>query len=209
MKYILIYAAISLFFKTEKKTCTCSATTQSSHQERTAAKHEKHYEKFKKKKGTIDIAYIYKWEKKYASLTKTIGVKPNNPKSLRKHNSPEDTLYTLKGYLWFVKTEGNDCDYHMEIGTKESNATRIIVEVPKENQALQKKIKVHLDKLKLKVMGCGTENTKIAHFTKGIPVTVTGLGFYDASHKPNEDHGDNHTKKYSWELHPVKDLTFL
>jgi hypothetical protein len=40
-------------------------------------------------------------------------------------------------------------------------------------------------------------------------VLVTGVGFYDATHKPDTNHGDKHTRKYAWELHPVKEITFL
>ena len=84
----------------------------------------------------------------------------------------------------------------------------MIVEVPEENTALQDKIKQKLGDLQLFIMGCNTQSSAKAHFTQGLPVVVTGLGFYDASHKPNTNHGDAHTKKYSWELHAVEDIEF-
>jgi hypothetical protein len=44
-------------------------------------------------------------------------------------------------------------------------------------------------------------------FTKGIPCTIVGIGFYDAAHKPKH-HGGIYTHKTSWELHPVKSIKF-
>jgi hypothetical protein len=58
-------------------------------------------------------------------------------------------------------------------------------------------------------MHCGTSSSNVAHFDVPIHVVVTGLGFYDKSHASDTNHGDVHTKKYSWELHPVRDIDFL
>ena len=83
------------------------------------------------------------------------------------------------------------------------------MEVSQENKSLQEKIKQHLDSLDLRILGCTTSKASKAHFKKGLPVIITGAGFYDATHKPDTNHGDRHTKKYSWELHPLKDIVFL
>lgn len=207
--FILIFFSSCSMVFSQKPICTCTATTQFSHQERSGAKHESKYSSYTKKKDTIFPNYFYKWEQKYAVLTTTISTKPDKPESKRKNKTPEDTLYILKGYMWFVKLEANDCDLHIEIGPQDSAGTRIIIEVPKENKKLQNKIKKELDKRKLLIMRCGTSDKDKAHFKIGIPVVITGLGFYDVSHLPDSDHGDDHTKKYSWELHPVKDIKFL
>jgi hypothetical protein len=184
--------------------CVCNPAkeTPKKRQQRSTAKHEIHYNQYAANTDTISVNYIYNWQKQYKSTTSTISTAPA---STRVHDTPEDTLYTLKGYIWFVKSESNDCDLHIEIGPKNSGGTRIVIEVPKENKALQNKLKQHLESLSLKIKGCsgGSGDT---HFQHGIPVLVTGLGFYDASHKPN---GDSHTKKYSWELHPIKEIEFL
>ena len=210
MKAILIFIAFlsgtNVFCQAP---CNCIATTQQSHQQRTEAKHEENYDAFAEKQDTITVNYIYKWQKKYAAVTNTITIGAGSANSARQPDTPEDSMYTLKGYLWFVKTEDNDCDFHIEIGPKNVLGVRIVVEVPKENKELQKKIKAHLDSLHLKILNCGTSSTKTAHYDKPLKCVVTGLGFYDASHKPNTKHGDVHTKIYSWELHPVKDIEFL
>jgi hypothetical protein len=188
--------------------CPCIAGTKKANQHRSDAKHVTNYEDFILKEDTITVAYINKWERKYKTKTMELKVTPTNPASQRKHDTPEDTLYILKGFIWLVKQEDNDCDFHMEIGPENVFGNRIIVEVTKENTALQKKIREELTARGLKIMNCNTSNNNVAHFDTPVPVIVIGLGFYDASHKPNTNHGDVHTKKYSWELHPVKDIIF-
>ena len=157
----------------------------------------------------IQVEDIYQWQDKYAKATKTISWNPTSNKSKRQPGTPEDTLYTLKGYLWFVHLIKFDCDYHIEIGDKDSSATRIIIEVLYSNAAVQNKIKHYLDSLGLPILGCTETNFNKAHFKIGVPVFVKGYGFYDAYHKTNKTHGDHHTNKYLWELHPITDIEFI
>lgn len=67
----------------------------------------------------------------------------------------------------FVKQEGNDCDFHIEIGTENPDDTRIIVEVPEENSDLQKKIKDYLDNKGLKITNLTGSNAAKDHFKEG------------------------------------------
>jgi hypothetical protein len=189
--------------------CPCTPSTKVGNQQRSGAKHETNYGQYSRKKDTITVNYIYTWQTKYDALTSQITTNPGKATSKRKHGTPEDSLYILKGYMWFVKQEGNDCDFHFEIGPQNPTGTRIVVEVPQENKLLQEKIKQELDKRQLHIEGCKPGTSSDYHFPKGIPVVITGLGFYDATHKPNTNHGDAHTKLYSWELHPVKEVVFL
>lgn len=189
--------------------CHCKPLVKASFQPRSEAKHLTDFTKLVQKKDTIDVTYIYHWQNLYSNDTRTISNLPFKRSSKRKHDTPEDTLYTLKAYLWYVKKEGFDCDYHIEVGTQDSVDTRIVVEVSQENKLLQEKIKKHLDSLSLYILSCTTSKASKAHFKNGLPVIIVGAGFYDAEHKPNTNHGDRHTKKYSWELHPVKDVMFL
>jgi hypothetical protein len=210
MKAILCFLFLAVCFDSFAQTpgCPCTASTQKANQHRSGAKHVTNYDNFILKEDTITVTYINKWEKKYKSKTKTIKTTPGNVASERKHDTPEDTLYILKGFMWFVKQEDNDCDLHIEIGPQNVLGNRIVVEVAKENSILQQKILDTLFNQGLKIMNCSTSNTKTAHFDEPLPVIVTGLGFYDASHKPKTNHGDVHTRKYSWELHPVRDIIF-
>ena len=206
---LLLFLSVNCPDAFAQNTCSCTASTEKPRQHRSGAKHAENYDDFILKEDTITVAYINKWEKKFKALTNTIKTTPTNPASERKHDTPEDSLYILKGFMWFVKLEENDCDFHIEIGPRNVKGNRIIIEVTRENIELQKKIKEKLDELGLKIMHCGTSSTKTAHFDTPIPVVVTGLGFYDASHKPGTNHGDDHSKNFSWELHPVKDIVFL
>ena len=208
LSWYLATVSISSLFA-QPTGCPCTATTQAANQSRTAAKHEINYSKYILKTDTIGVGYIYAWQAAYDALTSQIKANPNNQASKRKQGTPEDTLYILKGFMWYVKLEPNDCDFHIEIGTDNPPDTRIVVEVTQENKAVQKKIRQELDSRQLHIKGCKPGHSADSHFPQGIPVVVTGLGFYDASHKPNTNHGDAHTKLYSWELHPLKEVVFL
>jgi hypothetical protein len=209
LSFWLILVGVPGIVAQQTAVCPCTPSTKFPHQDRSIAKHETNYSKYFKKKDTITVSYIYAWQAKYDVLTSKITTKDTAATAKRKHHTPEDSLYVLKGYMWFVKQEGNDCDFHIEIGTKDSASIRIVVEVPQENKTVQAKIKQELDNRKYHIEGCKPGTSGDYHFPKGIPVVVTGLGFYDASHKPMTKHGDHHTYRYSWELHPVKDVVFL
>jgi hypothetical protein len=208
VKAIFVLVAFATALNVSSQICSCNALTPKTLQRRSDAKHVANYDDFFLHRDTIGVKYIYRWQKKYKAKTDIIKTNPANPASRRQHDTPEDSLYILKGFMWFVKQEDNDCDLHMEIGTEDSADIRIVVEVPKENKSLQNKIFKKLESLHLKIMNCTVSTSKKAHFTTPIPVIVTGLGFYDASHKPDTNHGDAHSKKYSWELHPVKEIIF-
>jgi hypothetical protein len=203
MKALLISLFLTGIVNSFAQVCTCAETTVKKNQERSKAKHTTSFSSFHVKSKAITPEVMYQWQHRYSSKTQNISTKPDSP---REHGTPEDTVYILHGYLWMVKIEDNDCDFHMEVGPRDKSKTRMIVEIPKENKTAQEKVRKHLDALNLKIKGCtGTGET---HFDKGIPIIIRGVGFYDASHKPNTNHGDEHTKKYSWELHPAETVMF-
>ena len=204
--FVFMFSGINLF--AQNNPCKCNPDTKKENQQRSKAKHETNYGSYPVARDTIIPATLYQWEKKYKNSVKTISTNPDNPLSLRKHGTPEDSMYVLKGYMWFVKQEDNDCDFHIEIGGKTKNSKRIIVEVPVENCDVLKKIFEKVKSKGYKVINITASNAALNHFPKGIPCVVIGLGFYDASHKPNTNHGDKHTYKCTWELHPVKDIVF-
>lgn len=209
MRLLCLFILLTIQQFSIAQSCSCAPSTKKANQHRSGAKHATNYDDFVLKEDTISVSYMYKWESKYKSKTATIKTTPTNPASKRKTGTPEDTLYILKGFMWFVSQEGNDCDFHIEIGTEDVFKVRMIVEVTKENTQLQKKIREELFGRGLAIMDCNTHSSNVAHFDTPLPVVVIGLGFYDKSHAPNTNHGDIHTKKYSWELHPVQDIIFL
>ena len=170
---------------------------------RYAAKHEADFDTYPNSHAAITSTTIFKWQKHYSNQTKVITEKARTMSRVKA--TPEDTLYTLKGWLYFVKDEGAgsdpDCDYHIEIGLKKPSGQRAVVEITKDNCALQKKVADYLTAL-----GHQWKNRKI-ELTRGIPCTVVGLGFYDGAHPPSQ-HGRATTAGSSWELHPVKNLEF-
>jgi hypothetical protein len=179
--------------------CDCIGTNQDV-QYRTKSKHETHYEKYPLVKDTISPKVMISWQKRYKKKVKDVNRK--NVQKLRVRGTPEDSMYILKGYMYFVKHEkssSGDCDFHIEIGTEKKSGKRVVVEMTKEKCSEQKRV---LDYIKSKGYRLGKE------FKKGIPCIVIGLGFYDGWHTPNQ-HGRKNTHGSSWELHPVKDIIFI
>ncbi len=109
------------------------------------AKHETNFNTFAKSNDTITIETILSWEKKYK--TKTNQINRKNVNLTRVRETPEDSLYILKGYMYFVKHEkssGGDCDFHIEIGPVKKSKRRIVVEITKDNCSEQKKVMDHI-----------------------------------------------------------------
>lgn len=148
----------------------------------------------------MTLSSTREWQRKYAKLMK----KEVIPTTKRVKGTPEDSLYTLEGYLWYVKKE-IDCDYHMQIGPKEKSGKRTVIELTMDNCEMQRAI---LDTLKSR--GYSAEGKQ---FKAGIRVTVVGLGFYDGQHatKKAQEGASSSLKKQegtAWELHPVKAIVF-
>jgi hypothetical protein len=180
--------------------CGCK-DIKGTHHYRHNQKHETDYEKFPKAKDAIASQDIIGWQKRYVQAMKA--TKSKSLDQPRKKNTPEDSLYTLKGYIWYVKHEksgkGADCDFHIEIGTKNRSGRRVVVEVTKDNCRLQQEI---LDTMQSHGFSLKKE------FDQGIPCTVVGLGFYDGVHPPSGHGRKGKTTFSSWELHPVKSIMF-
>ena len=170
---------------------------------RVAAKTETGYGGFPVSGIVLTPLAIHRWEKKYAQKTSGGSI---GRLTARLKATPEDSLYTLEGYMWFVRKE-IDCDYHCQIGPAgKKGKRRAVVEISLENCTLQNAID---DTLKARGYDFGTE------FPRGIPVTVRGLGFYDGQHglkhPPANTPPDSPLRKQegtAWELHPVRDLEF-
>ncbi len=170
---------------------------------RQAAKMETQFGNYAKSGHMLAPSDVHAWESLYK---KTVNGNTVGRLTARIAGSPEDSLYVLKGYMWFVKHEV-DCDFHIQIGTADKSAGgRAVVEVTHNNCQLQKKI---LDTLAARKDRLGIE------FKQGIPVTVIGLGFYDWQHQlkpaPKSAGPDSPLRKQegtAWELHPVEDIQF-
>ena len=137
----------------------------------------------------------------------------SNPK-VRRANTPidprEQLEFTLRGDLWRIKQEGNDCDFHLEISAPGGSDTdgRVIVEIPREQTAIR-------DRLIKAVKDSGNGDLTQSpdkDFAMALPITVTGYAFIDGTHwtKKSPKKGNKHGTQYVgtlWELHPVLNLT--
>jgi hypothetical protein len=181
--------------------CNCK-DRKAPHHYRFAEKHETNFSGFTKAKSAIIPGDIVDWQRRYRDRVSDLRKRKSD--LARRKDTPEDTLYTLSGYMWYVKHERTgpdpDCDFHIEIGPKTRSGRRVVVEVTDDNCKLQREIlgRMESDGFKLK-----------KEFSHGIPCTVTGLGFYDGVHPPSGHGRRGKTTFSSWELHPVKDIKFV
>jgi hypothetical protein len=122
----------------------------------------------------------------------------------------ESQVVTLKGDLWRVNVEANDCDFHLEISRVggSSSDDRIIVEIPQApkflaaRNALLQALTAHGVKLKAQ--------TPLA---TSIRVQVLGFSFFDAWHFSSNDPQRGHAHGSAqvgslWEIHPVWAIIF-
>jgi hypothetical protein len=177
----------------QENPCGCTPNVGKTRPYRLDAKWETKYGLYPVFADTITSFTVRSWESSYKKK-----VKQNiiwNTKRLKQ--TPEDTLYVLKGWMWYVKQEV-DCDLHIEIGPKQKSGKRTVVEVTKDNCKLQEAILKRMD----------SEGYKLKkEFKRGLPCVVVGLGFYDGQH-PLKAHSRAAERGNSWELHPVKNIEF-
>ena len=118
----------------------------------------------------------------------------------------ESSAFTLSGDLWRVKVEENDCDFHLELSASGASktATRVIVELPQDAANVRSTLAAMI-----KDAGLGDlSTTPNLNFAQPLPLTVTGLAFWDSAHWSANDpqKGNSHGTPLVgtlWELHPV------
>jgi hypothetical protein len=116
----------------------------------------------------------------------------------------ELSVVTLKGDLWAINIEPDDCDFHLEISdVGESNgADRVIVEIPQGPRFTAAR-----NKLIQIVHDSGVALSKRIRFQQPVRVQVFGFLFFDAWHySTTKPRGNNHGSAQVasiWEIHPV------
>src|SRR5438309_370443 len=88
-----------------QEVCKCIEFKAPQHYYRYSEKHETHLDRFPTAKDTLVPADMIAWEKRYAQIRIRIKTRPLDQP--RVSNTPEDTLYVLKGFMWFIKHEKN------------------------------------------------------------------------------------------------------
>lgn len=104
-------------------------------------------------------------------------------------------FHVPRAYLHFAWQNGGDCDLHLEISAHpDKNASRIIVETPKEDTFCPSRLAL---KRALAPMGV-TLGPGSGELSPAVPVEVVGLAFRDFNHKRGSD-----KVRTPWELHPA------
>jgi hypothetical protein len=114
-------------------------------------------------------------------------------------------IVTLKGDLWAINVEANDCDFHLEISDVGNSVSddRVIVEIPQGPPFV-----VARDALIQLLRASGITFRRRMQLNPPIRVQVLGYAFYDAWHfspnNPQRGHGHGSPQVASiWEIHPV------
>ena len=136
---------------------------------------------------------------------------------------PEEThVYRLQGHLAQFKQEGNDNDYHLVITDDTLQFTNdsahhgtghsLIAEIPDPNCIPGQHGDPNIPSRFISQITCarGKMDTKFPNAdrtgqfndTAGIPVTITGIGFYDPAHNQTGRASNN------LEIHPILDIDF-
>jgi hypothetical protein len=122
----------------------------------------------------------------------------------------ESSVLTLKGDLWAINIEPNDCDFHLEIsevgGSVDSD--RVIVEIPQTPPFVAAR-----NALLNKLHAAGVTLHARTKLAQPIRVQVLGFAFYDAWHfsSANPQRGNHHGSPQVgsiWEIHPVWAIIF-
>jgi hypothetical protein len=198
----------------------CRPTTPVNLQSRTALKHR---QPSTVRPQQTTVAEILNW------------AQPNRlwSKQLRESDDAiderENQSYAVEGNLWRIVLEGNDCDLHLEVSdiSKGASATRIIAEIPQEQDAARRQIISLLlprDRNRLLNQYPNAKgNYRPINLKTPIRVKLVGYAFFDAHHytthwktskgghcgfTPEEvrQRGSDHGTCYVgtiWELHPV------
>lgn len=122
----------------------------------------------------------------------------------------ETSVLTLKGDLWAINIEPNDCDFHLEISAVGGAATddRVIAEIPQLPSFVAAR-----NALINQLHAAGVALQKRTILKSPIRVQVLGFAFYDAWHysAANPQRGNKHGSPQVgslWEIHPVWGIIF-
>lgn len=140
-------------------------------------------------------------EPKPATIEELAGIQPPRNPSIRKSSrySPvELTTYEISGRLTLIKLETDDDDYHLVIT---DNDRTMIVEAPLPECAANSRFQHQITEVR-QALDAKFGGPITSRHTPDIPVTVTGVGFFDRLHD-QEGKAPN-----GIELHPILEIVF-
>jgi hypothetical protein len=138
----------------------------------------------------------------------------------------EGDFLTVRGFLYLVATEDNDCEYHIQISDQPRTLTDkptgkelcLIVEVARpdafKDPELQKRAQAVRDLIKTKLVANQEPGSAGNVMQHAVFVQVSGQLFFDNAHLKDDGtielRGKRGMKSQTlWELHPVFDLKIL
>jgi hypothetical protein len=141
-------------------------------------------------------------------------------------NVKEGDFLTVRGFLYLVATEDNDCEYHIQISDQPRTTTDkpagdedcLIVEVARpdsfQDAEIQKRAQTVRDLIKTKLVANhepGPSGNVMQHV---VSVEVSGQLFFDDAHLKSDGTSELRGKrdmksKTLWELHPIFDFKIL
>jgi hypothetical protein len=135
---------------------------------------------------------------------------PGSRTSAQPIDPRETSVFTVKGDLWVVNIEPNDCDFHLEVSEVGGsvNSDRVIVEIPQTAPFVPAR-----NALLSGLHAAGVTLHARTTLTHAIRIQVLGFGFYDAWHvsTTNPQRGNHHGSPQVgslWEIHPVWAIIF-
>ena len=110
----------------------------------------------------------------------------------------ELTTFQTKGILMVIKREADD-DYHLVIADPSNPGVTMIVEAPDPRCASRS---LFLDNISFVRQTLDQKFGEIGRLEPNVPITVTGVGFFDALH------GQEGVAPNGIELHPILVIAF-
>lgn len=127
----------------------------------------------------------------------------------------EGDLVSVTGWVRFIKTSTDDCDYHIQMeSSKSDSGAMIIVEIPKPDadHISDAALRAELAKTRaalLKDLHLAGEPHASGNVIGSAYMTVEGALFFDAPHYPNcGKRGVHAAASTCWEIHPITSVRF-
>jgi hypothetical protein len=133
------------------------------------------------------------------------------------HHLKEGDIVSTEGWIYLVATEGNDCEYHIQIANDSQNGSPcMVVEVPKpdaksvKSVSLRAKIKSVRNIIKANILNGKEPPSSGKVLAQPVYVRFTGQLFYDDFHIGTPPRGKKGMKAANlWELHPITAIEFV
>jgi hypothetical protein len=133
------------------------------------------------------------------------------------HHLKEGDIVSTEGWIYLIATEGNDCEYHIQMADDPHNGSPcMVVEVPKpdaksvKSKTLRAKIKSVRNIIRTNIFNGSEPPSSGKVLAQPVYVRITGQLFYDDFHIGTPPRGKKGMKAANlWEIHPVTAIEFV